>query len=139
MLVNMTGSDRSELTLLSNGRPLEVLAEAITQSYYSFVYTHPDLGPVALGGLCAVPAADISLVWMVAASNILYHHRKSFLKTSREETTRLLAIAPRLQAKVDRRWNKSIKWLRWLGYEQVGEFELMRRPGVVMEVRRADL
>lgn len=128
----MNRADLTELTMLSNGKPIEAVQSALAKSAYSFCGLINDQ-PVALGG---VVLTNPPCVWMVASSEILHKHKKSFLKESQAETSRMHIEFPYLVAYVDKRWRKSVRWMNWLGFVVVDEIEFLKRPAYILELRR---
>ncbi len=127
---SMNYTDRSEMSALSGGRSVAMLKAIVAQSAYSWCALI-DSRPVAMGGIIASSTGYAG--WMVADSDTLYRYRKSFLRASREETARMRAFAPGFVTHVDQRWRKSLKWLQWLGFQPVGEFEFNGRRGVKLQ------
>ncbi len=134
LVPSMNRTDLSELNILSRGKPVEAIQEALTKSVYSFCGLI-DSKPVALGGIVM---ADPPIVWMIADSETLSHNKKSFLKESFNEVARMQSQWPLLATHVDTRWRKSLKWLNWLGFELAGEIMVFHRPANVMEIRRPE-
>lgn len=131
MIAAMTPTDRTELaTLASPGGPEAALLKAVGNSRYSFCYTEAG-EPVAMGGLVS------DHLWMVAATERLYHLRKSFLKNSRVELAVMTGMVEggAVITIVDKRWRKSLKWLHWLGLRDVQEIEVFSRQAQVLEYR----
>ncbi len=134
LIPKMNGTDLSELNILSKGKPVEAIQTALAKSVYSFCGLI-DSNPVALGG---VVISEPPIVWMIADSETLSRHKKSFLKESFNEVARMQAQWPLLVTHVDNRWRKSHKWLNWLGFEISKSIMLFHRPAYVMEIRRPE-
>jgi hypothetical protein len=134
MLERLSTADRTELSMLSSGRPAERLEAALARSSYSFEYRL--MGePVAMGGLVQNDGG-VPLAWMVAATPTLCHHVKSMLISGRAEVAALVERSGgRFQAIVDRRWGRSLTMLRWLGFAPAGQITILERPTLVMEFR----
>jgi hypothetical protein len=132
----MSGADRTELFTLAQGAHLDILRQAIDSSIYSFSHT-VDGTPVVLGGVRLNLASQGSpnIVWMVASTLWLERVKKAFLRESRNELAAMRLLSPLgMQAHVDQRWRKSIRWLKWLGFTEVGSFEYKGRNGLVLEL-----
>jgi hypothetical protein len=130
----MSGADRTELALLAKAtlrEAPEILKSAVDAAAYSFCHT-VDGVPVVLGG---VREGSPSVVWMVASTPRLEQVKKAFLRESKNELAAMRLLSPQgMQAHVDRRWRKSVRWLKWLGFHEVGSFEYKGRQGVVLEL-----
>lgn len=132
LFAGMSRADMTELDILSRGAPASTVEQALAQSSYTFAYSIDD-DVVVMGGLKLLGTPAI--VWMLAATPLLHRYKKTFLSYSREEVKvmRHLAGDLALRAHVDRRWQKSVKWLHWLGFKEAGEFSVKARPGVILE------
>lgn len=134
----MSTADRTEMKLLASGEgaPTEVIHKALNSSDYTFCYTMGGEVPVAMGGV--VHTSATAQCWMVASTPILFHHKKSFLRSSQAELDHIRQEVADgiLRVGVDSRWRKSLKWLHWLGFVEVGMFSFKGREGVILEWRR---
>lgn len=128
----MNRTDLSELNVLSKGKPVEAIQDALSKSIYSFCGSI-NSQPVALGGIVN---SEPPIIWMIAASEILSRHKKSFLKASFNELARMQIQWPLLVTHVDTRYRKSLKWLNWLGFKTSEQIVIFQRPANVMEIRR---
>ena len=76
--------------------------------------------PVALFGVGGV-RPDAGSVWLLG-SDELTRPAKTFLRLSREYVDLMHTRYPLLFNRVDDRHRESQRWLRWLGFEPVGDF-----------------
>lgn len=129
----LSSADRSELGVLSSGDPLGSLRAILDNADYSFAYL-VDEKPVVMGGLVL---GDSPTVWMIASTPRLEQVKKAFLHYSKVELKAMRALAGDrpVRSYVDRRWRKSLRWMGWLGFEEVGEVEWQARIGKILELR----
>lgn len=132
----MNAADKMELTQLSQATPEWAITRGLALSDHTWS-AFLDRFPVAMGGLTLRERGEPATVWMVACTQLLHHHRLSFLRASRRHFAEMLLIAPYMQTRVDVGWVKSILWLKWLGFAVVGDMEFalgaQRRHGLIME------
>lgn len=128
LLCRMSADDLSELTLLAHGAPTRHIEAAAMNSVASFAACAPQ-GVVAVGGMTSTGYA-----WMIASAD-LGQHKKALLRESRVQLAKWLELFPVVRTRVDERYVKSLRWLKWLGFEPVGEGEFMGRRYRELEAR----
>lgn len=131
-LKNMDRFDYDELYDLSVGHPKFVISGAIYRSVHSYVYTFDD-EPVMMGGV-----QTDGLVWGLSATRLLEQHKREFLRYSLYERDVFKTKTARpLRALVDERWTKSVRWLKWLGFEEAGRLQVMGRNIIDLRLEHA--
>ncbi len=132
----MSSADQTELATLAGGDPDGAIYAAVERSSYSFCCMMGE-SPAAIGGLIHHSDGSPSHAWMVASTPRLEREKKSFLKISREELGEIKrhSDAHKIITVVDQRWRKSIRWLKWLGFEDTGlEVKVGHRVATVLEI-----
>jgi len=113
----LSDEDRAELEALTGGRGLEVMADVVRQSVYTFI-GRVDGHPAFMGG--ALPGG---VAWMLGTPEIA-RAKKFYLRATRAHTEAMQALFPTLTTTVDARYVRSLRWLEWLGFE-LGEPQAM--------------
>ena len=135
LLAAMDEADFAELAALTDLRPGDALRFALENSKDTFAAFDDEDQPLAIGGFrefnWSVPPP---LVWMIAATTQLEKQKKEFLRRSRAEFASLRIAHPRMQACVDVRWTKSVRWLEWLGFSCITDAEIAGRTVHVMRL-----
>lgn len=128
VIEQMSLRDRMELLSLTDGNPQKLLRETLAGSTYSFA------GVEASGAVIVVGGAINGRVWMIASEAGLERHKRQFLRQSKAEVAEMLKLWPVLRTRVDERWIKSLRWLRWLGFRECGTGEFAGRRFRQMEI-----
>jgi hypothetical protein len=79
-------------------------------------------GPFCVGGVVVSPSG-IGAPWMIATPGVA-RNRKFFLRASRAGVAAMQARFPVLRNVVDVRYDKSIRWLTWLGFRVSSPFPM---------------
>lgn len=113
---NMRHADIVEIWASRNFTPAEALEAGIHESQYAAVAWVDDL-PCAVYGLRVESAlGGIGVPWMLATEGAL-EHKSEFLKQSPDIVRSMLNICPTLYNYVHAENTKSIRWLKWLGFD----------------------
>ena len=136
LLLTMGNAERSELALLSDGRPKEALVAVIRASVYAFGYT-VDGEPAAMGGV-----REDGVAWGVASEPLVERVKGTYVRQSLKEVQAMQRrVGGRaLVTGVDQRWRKSIRLLEWFGFERHGTVGFRGRTLIILRldnVRRA--
>lgn len=73
--------------------------------------------PACLFGVSrgALVGADVGTPWLVGTP-LIEQYERSFLRRNRDMVREMSTLFPRLENYVDIRNQKSVRWLRWLGF-----------------------
>lgn len=107
--------DLAEIEALSGRDPSELLVESVRMSVDSFT-VRVDGKLMCVGG-CAAQSliGRTGIPWMMG-TQLVREHPRYFLPQSRAMVARWLTQFPVLRNVVDARYEESIRWLGWLGF-----------------------
>jgi len=136
--MDMRAEDIEEIRTISNWGPTAALT-------HSFNMTDPDKRftgiidnrPVCMFGFaCPNLLLDVAVPWLLT-SNAIEKHKKAFMRYSRMVMQQAQKDIPFMVNYVDAKYERAIKWLKWLGFT-VGELEQLGTDGFVrrIELRR---
>lgn len=138
LVLQLSSADRTEIAVLAGREPVAAMKDVVQNSCYSFAYRVAG-APVCMGGLVMDQDDGRGRVWMVASTPRLERVKKDFLRCSRIELTEMRLLSPLgLRSYVDRRWRKSLRWLKWLGFAEAGEVEYKGRYAAILELPAYD-
>lgn len=122
LAINMRDQDLQEIRAMSRLSPLEALITSYNLSTHAFFVLDKEADPIAIFGAAPHPLPDVGIVWMLGTDGI----KKEAIgigRRSRESFETLNEAYPLLWNYIDARNTISLKWLRWGGFEIVGEEE----------------
>lgn len=133
LAATMREEDRAEVEAAHGVKPLEALLVSLRTS--SEAWTLLRGGEVlAMGGVA--PVGDTLLtrdvrgqVWLLSGTGV-ERNRKAFLRATRELLGKLLEEYPELVNAVDARYDRALRWVKWLGFE-VGDPQPLGKEGAL--------
>lgn len=127
-------SDLDELAATSGEDPAVALVSSVMESTHAWVVV-ADGDPICAFGVA--PIDEEGIVWMLGSPKMdLPRNRLAILRRSQAYLDILLAAYPRLFNHIDARNERSMEWLRWLGFEIVDadlSFGIEGRPFFLFE------
>lgn len=123
-----THSDAKALALLmrpddvreveANGMgPLEAVLASLATSCAAYA-CHFDGEVAAVWGVCPIDSRE-GLAWCLTGK-VVARRKKDFLRVSKVAVAALAVERPILHALVDARYAAALRWVRWLGFEDMG-------------------
>lgn len=112
----MRAEDAAELYASIGLEPLDGLRSSFERSLYSWTWLVDGVPATMFGIGTANVIGDTGVVWMMG-TDLVADHWPAFLRATRRNLHKLLAIYPNLTNNVDARYADCIAWLRWLGFE----------------------
>lgn len=118
----LTKETVQELWAVNRLLPRDALIEGLTKSYAPKVGMYNGLPVCMYGVIHLTLLSRIGIPWMLA-SDYFYNlvsqtkHARFFLKGSKEYIKQIKSENALLISYVDKRNKKSLKWLKWLGFE----------------------
>lgn len=117
----MRAADVNEVFASCGASPLSAIAESILASDICFTAMFNGK-PELIFGLAQHPTHDAAVVWLLGTDGVRENAR-AFLEESRAIVDGWASIYPVLFNAVDARNTVSLRWLRWLGFEEVHRHE----------------
>lgn len=107
--------DREEIAIMFGPDPAEMLRHGIERSSHAYAAIEGGV-PFAIGGV--VPLSMMGgegMPWMLGTQGVV-RNRRWFLRESRRQLARVFDTYDHLHNVCDARYEKSVRWLRWLGF-----------------------
>lgn len=130
-------ADVAEIHIMFGPDPAEMLRDGIERSSHAYAAIEGGV-PFAIGGVVPVSLlAGEGMPWMLGTDGVA-RNRHWFLRESRQQLSQVLQSYRFLHNACDARYEKSIRWLRWLGFEIGEPFPLgdRRLPYLPFSMRR---
>lgn len=114
---NMRLADVEEISASSGLAPFECLLLSVSISSYSKTI-ESNGEAIAILGMCSLPDGSGS-PWLLG-TDLIVKRKKSFLNSAKSAMVEMLGISPALANYVHARNEKSISFLKWLGFSIEG-------------------
>ena len=120
---NLRAADRAELAALTRQTPLSIIEDGISSSVacYTVCLRDGDI-PCAIFGVSPSGASESGIIWCLGTDD-LFRIALKFLRNSKDWVNELHRKHRLLFNVIDERQTVYIKWLKWLGFEFVEEFD----------------
>lgn len=134
LIAQLGDARRSELISMCeqvNTPPDIMLMRALGNSQERFCWLDDDGEPITLIG--CIPINIGAFVWMLGVEARIEGHKKFFLKESRRWIKQTADSYGILRASVAKTERKSLRWMDWMGFRQVGEVTAFGREAWELE------
>lgn len=119
----MRAEDQIELRALDM-TPVEALTHSVNGSFIAEAAVFPDGRVLAMWGACAAALTDSkAYLWMLGSRDIP-NNKKVLLRGSRSFVAHMHRTHALLECMVDNRYKQAVRWVRWMGFEPVGSFDV---------------
>lgn len=132
---NLRKSDAMEVQAASGIAPLEAIESSIERSYESGVILKDEV-PQLVYGICLEDDEGTSAVPWMLSKDTINEWRREFLNLSCSFIRNWSSYYRNIYNYVDARNTVSIRWLKWMGFDQthvIHQFGFEGRPFVCME------
>jgi hypothetical protein len=120
---NLRAADRAELAAITRIAPLRLIEDGILESSRAYTVWIKESGdPCAIFGVRDSGHPGLGIVWMLGTDD-LFRIAHKFLRGSRSWIKVLQHDFKVIFNVIDARQDVYIKWLRWLGFKFVQDFE----------------
>jgi len=120
---NLRAADRAELAAVSRITPLRIIEDGILESSrVHTVWIKESGNPCAIFGVRDSGHPGLGVVWLLGTDD-LFKYAHKFLRNSRPWVDVLHNEFKVLFNVIDERQDVYIKWLRWVGFDFVRNFE----------------
>lgn len=136
MLPHVRTADRHEVMAASGQSVEAILPKCVSDAEMAWSGMVDDEVACIFGVTGASVLSETGYPWLIG-TDLIEQHAKAFLKRNRKMVGLMLARYPVLKNYVDVRNEKSIQWLRWLGFVilPAEPFGLYRMPFHPFEMR----
>lgn len=117
---HLRDSDVEEVAASSGLSPHSALHTSLALSTHAYCIESDRVGPVALFGAAPHPLPEVGIAWMLGTDGIRLEARH-IARHTRRYLDELNAAYPILWNYIDARNELSMRWLRWGGFELLGD------------------
>lgn len=113
--IELRPGDAREIAALGVGKS-QAFAATLSRSLWADAYLVDGEVAALMGLILSSLIGGIAMPWLMTGAPV-EHHRREFMQLTRTRTQEMLAEYGMLVCNVHAEYARSIRWLRWLGFE----------------------